>query len=85
MPMFDIEDSKNVTLTNNKTTDNTLLKGRNIDRVTASNNESGGAPKQSRWQWFLDNIIVAVVGGIAVATIIAYVAWQWPPLKPLLK
>lgn len=40
MPMFDIEDSSDVTLEGNKTSKETLAKIKNVDRLNAKNNEA---------------------------------------------
>ena len=41
MPMFDIEDSKNVDLENNKTSKETLAKIKNVEGFNAKGNEAG--------------------------------------------
>ena len=41
MPMFDIEDSKDVELVKNKTSEETIAKIKNVDGFKASKNEAG--------------------------------------------
>lgn len=41
MPMFDIEDSKNIEIKGNKTSAVTMAKIKNVENLTASNNEAG--------------------------------------------
>ncbi len=41
MPMFDIEDSKDVELTNNKTSSDVMAKIKNVDGLVATGNEAG--------------------------------------------
>ncbi|QSR44872.1 hypothetical protein HUI95_18480 [Aeromonas dhakensis] len=41
MPMFDIEDSKDVTLEGNKTSRETLARLKNVDKLKAIDNEAG--------------------------------------------
>ncbi len=41
MPMFDIEDSKDIDLKNNKTSRETLAKVKNVEGLRAKDNEAG--------------------------------------------
>lgn len=41
MPMFDIEDSKNITLEDNKTSKESFARIKNVDQLKAINNEAG--------------------------------------------
>jgi hypothetical protein len=41
MPMFDIEDSKDIDLENNKTSKETLAKIKNVEGLKAKGNEAG--------------------------------------------
>ena len=45
MPMFDIEDSKDVNLENNKTSKETLAKIKNVEGFKAKGNEAGVNPE----------------------------------------
>lgn len=45
MPMFDIEDSKDIDLENNKTSKETLAKIKNVEGLKAKDNEAGVNPE----------------------------------------
>ncbi len=48
MPMFDIEDSKDVDLENNKTSKETLAKIKNVEGFKGKGNEAGVNPKAAK-------------------------------------
>lgn len=48
MPMFDIEDSKDVDLKNNKTSKETLAKVKNVEGFKAKGNEAGVNSKEPK-------------------------------------
>lgn len=48
MPMFDIEDSKDVDLKNNKTSKETLAKVKNVEGFKAKGNETGVNSKEPK-------------------------------------
>ena len=48
MSMFDIEDSKDIDLENNKTTKETLATIKNVEGLTAKGNEAGVYPEAQK-------------------------------------
>lgn len=48
MPMFDIEDSKDIDLENNTTSRDTLAKIKNVERLKAKGNEAGVKPEEPK-------------------------------------
>lgn len=74
MPMFDIEDSKNVNLTGNKTTSEDFLKAKNVGNINAANNEAKSAmdaPKPGVFAWIMEHIaatfLTTVLAGLVLA------------------
>ena len=78
--MFDLEDSENVKLSNNKTSGETLLRGRNLINVAAEGNEAGtpnspvASPQASSW-WA--NMSAGLVAGILCAIVVAIGTVVW--------
>ena len=90
MTMFDIEDSKDVNLSQNKTRGANLLRARRVENLTANDNVAAAIEPVSqelprRFKWFFDNIVVAVVGGAFLIVIVAVLVWKFPQLQPFLK
>lgn len=79
--MFDIEDSKDVELTNNKTSSSEFARIRNTDRVIARDNQAGAVvPEAGRFRkvcaWVGKNLIAAIVAGVAVVFIVRLLHWD---------
>jgi len=84
--MFDIKNSKDVNLEENKTTDPQLLKADNIDKLNARGNVAGLRMEPPRtFAWFRDNIAVTVIGSLIVILVVAAVVWKWPAMKEYLR
>lgn len=84
MPMFDIENSKNVLLKGNKTSDPALLRARGVKNLDAVENEAGlrnSTEPPRRWAWFRDNVFVAVIGALLVICILGFVILFLPSVK----
>lgn len=84
MSMFDIEDSRNVRLKRNKTSDLTLLRARGVKTLDATENEAGVSnliETPRSFAWFRDNICVAVIGALLVVGILALVIFFFPWVK----
>ena len=84
MPMFDIEDSKNVRLKANKTSDSKFLRARGVKNLDAVENEAGmsnsiEAPR--RLAWFRDNISAAVIAALLVVVILGFLIYFFPWVK----
>lgn len=50
MPMFDIEDSKDIDLENNKTSKETLAKIKSVEGLKAKDNEAGVNPEAQKFE-----------------------------------
>jgi len=76
-PMFDIEDSVDVTLTENKTTADEVANVRRTSRFFAHRNEAGAGAKPTRFiDTFWGRLLVAVVAGVIVLAIAYYAGVQ---------
>jgi hypothetical protein len=53
MAMFDLEDCKNINLGGNKTSGGVLLRGRNLDGLSAIGNEAGLSKPKALWKSML--------------------------------
>lgn len=90
MAMFDIEDSNNINLSQNKTGSGNLLRARRVKNLTANDNVAAAIEPVAqelprRFKWFFDNIAVTVVGGALLVFLVAVLVWQFPQLQPFLK
>jgi hypothetical protein len=87
MSMFDIEDSKNVRLKANKTSDSKFLRARGVGNLSAVQNEAGlskSFESPRRLAWFRDNISVAVIASLLVVVILGLIIFFFPLVKGLL-
>jgi hypothetical protein len=91
MPMFDIEDSKDVDLSHNRTESPEFLKGKGISRLRAHANEAGSqegadkATEKREWRWFRDNIGMTVASSLIVVAVLAALISFCPACKEYLK
>lgn len=70
MAMFDLEDSEDIKLTNNKSGNDFFLKGKGLKRVSSDGNEAGvGEIKRGRpdsiMGWIKANVTILVVSSIS--------------------
>lgn len=83
MAMFDIKDSKKVTLTDNETSGREFLKAWRVDDLEALRNKALEASSREKRgaRWFRDNMLVAVGGAVLVAILTGLALYFWPSLK----
>lgn len=76
--MFEIKDSEDVKLHENKSADQTLLKAESVRRLDAVNNEAGFKKAEepvsfrAKLSAFAGNVFVQVIGGVVVLVIGAW-------------
>ena len=82
--MFEIKDSEDVKLHENKSADQTLLKAEGVRRLDAAKNEAGFKKAEvpvsfrAKLGAFAGNVFVQVIGGVAVLVIGALLLKFWP-------
>lgn len=85
--MFDIENSDDIKLHDNKSGSEEFLRARRVKNIEAVRNETGiknAAEFPRKWTWFRDNIGVAVIAGVILIVAIGLLKWFFPSIKSYL-